>query len=327
MKNNIIALNKSKSIGRSWDLAIEAFLNNCEARNLRPRTIKWYKECLISSFTPYLQGIDIIPENFSIQHIDAYILKMKKKGNSVETINVRLRAVRSLLNFLSDNGYIEKKLKIKMMKNERKIIQTFTEEQLKEILCKEQKYNTFAQYRDYVIVNFLIGTGVRLGTLKEIRIGDIDFVQREIRLNHTKNRVEYIIPLSTSLAKILQEYLKTRDGEADDYLFCNSYGEIMKDRMVEKRLQLYCQRKIKDDAKGIRCSPHTFRHTFAVQYIRNGGDILTLQKLLGHKTLDMTRRYVNLLNADVKIKFAEFSPLDNISSIKNTGRKAIKYKK
>lgn len=327
MKTNVVSLNTGtkSEIGENWSIAAETFLKNCEARNLRSRTIQYYEGCLISSFIPFIQKIKITPNTFSSQHTDLYILHMKEKGNVIESVNIRLRALRAFLNYLFENEYIEKKVKVRMVKSERKIIQAFSEDQLKNLLEKDKKYDTFAQYRDYVIVNFLLGTGVRLATLERIKIEDIDFVEREIRLEYTKNREQYIIPLSITLSKILQEYLKTRCGQPEDYLFCNTYGEMLQDRTIEKRIKNYCISKIGNSEK-IRYSPHTFRHTFAITYIRNGGDLLTLQKLMGHKSLEMTRRYVNLLGKDIKLKFSEFSPLDNIKNVKNTGRKAIKLK-
>ena len=261
--------------------------------------------------------------------VELYAMMMRKKKLKVGTINVRLRALRTFINYLKEEEYIEQNVKVKLVKQDKPIIKTFSEEQMKRLIEKPKidKNMSFATFRDYTLIAFLAGTGVRLGTLKEIKVRDVDFVTREIRLNHTKNRTEYVIPLSNSLAKILQEYLKIRGGEAEDYLFCNSYGEMIKDRTIQDRIKLYCYNCLGKEAEGLRCSPHDFRHFFAIQFIRNGGDILTLQKLLGHKTLEMTRRYVNLLNADVKKKFAEYSPLDSLATIKSIGRKAIKIKR
>jgi len=64
---------------------------------------------------------------------------------------------------------------------------------------------------------------------------------------------------------------------------------------------------------GARCSPHTFRHTFAKNYLLNGGDIFSLQKILGHSSLASVRVYLNLLNGDVKAQHQKFSPVDNLS--------------
>lgn len=62
--------------------------------------------------------------------------------------------------------------------------------------------------------------------------------------------------------------------------------------------------------EGVRIFPHTLRHTFAVLYIRNGGDSFSLQEILGHSTLEMTRRYVNLASRDVAEQHKKFSPMD-----------------
>ena len=75
---------------------------------------------------------------------------------------------------------------------------------------------------------------------------------------------------------------------------------------------------------GLRISPHTFRHTFAVMYLRNGGDVFSLQKLLGHSDLTMTRRYAELSETDVIEKHRQFSPADAFGMTKQNGRKRLK---
>ena len=71
----------------------------------------------------------------------------------------------------------------------------------------------------------------------------------------------------------------------------------------------------------MRCSPHTLRHSFAVSYLRNGGDVFSLQKMLGHSSLDMTRKYAELSQTDVIDKHRMFSPADRLESAKKSGKR------
>lgn len=322
---------RADRIGKSWELAIETFLNHCRAKNLRPRTIEWYQEVLQNYFLRDFvqkQLANKSPAEFYTEDVERYIVFMSQRGISVETANIRLRALRAFWNFMYENGYIDHKVKVKLIKGDKKIIKTFSETDVKKLVERPKNLESFAELRDWAMVCFLIGTGVRLGTLIELRIGDIDFVAREIRLRHTKNREEQIIPLSLSLSRILQEYLKIRGGQPEDYLFCNTYGEKLQPRTVDDRIKKYCTERLGDrKQRGMRYSAHDFRHTFAIFYIRNGGDILSLQKLLGHKTLEMTRRYVNMLLGDVKRQFLKYSPLDNLATVRASGRKAIRLPK
>ncbi|WP_367618609.1 tyrosine-type recombinase/integrase [Shouchella rhizosphaerae] len=64
--------------------------------------------------------------------------------------------------------------------------------------------------------------------------------------------------------------------------------------------------------KNVRCSPHTFRHTFAKFYILNGGDAFSLMQIMGHSTLDMTKKYVRLFSTDVVNKHKQYSPINNL---------------
>ena len=65
--------------------------------------------------------------------------------------------------------------------------------------------------------------------------------------------------------------------------------------------------------KGVRCSPHTLRHTAAVKFLRNGGNVFSLQRLLGHASLEMTRRYCELADTEVKRAHLTASPVDNLN--------------
>ena len=94
-----------------------------------------------------------------------------------------------------------------------------------------------------------------------------------------------------------------------DHLFLTMAGRPMSVNRVEAIIEK-CGRKA--GIEGVRCSPHTFRHTFAISYLRNGADVFTLQRILGHSSLDMVRNYVNLAETDVKACHRRCSPADNM---------------
>ena len=121
----------------------------------------------------------------------------------------------------------------------------------------------FSVYRCWVLRNFLLGTGQRLSTVSNIKIHDIDFDNNCIVLTKTKNRIQLIIPLSYTLSSVLTEYLKYRQGEAGDYLFCNQYGGKLTKSGMESAVRRY------NLSRGVsRTSIHVYRHTFAKEWIK-----------------------------------------------------------
>lgn len=128
-----------------------------------------------------------------------------------------------------------------------------------------------------------------------------------ITINKTKNRKAQVIPMSKALSEVLIGYLQVRGGEPDDYLFCNSVGSKANLRTYQSLLASYNQKK------GIsKTSAHLYRHTFAKNWIINGGDIFRLQKILGHSDLTVVKEYVNMFSNDLAIDFNKFNPLDNM---------------
>ena len=127
---------------------------------------------------------------------------------------------------------------------------------------------------------------------------------------HTKNRKAQVIPLCSAMVAILREYLRHRDGETADYLFCTETGSQLMENGLRQSIARYNTRR------GVqKTSIHLFRHTFARKYLIDcGGDAFTLQKLLGHSTLAMTKHYCAIFDADLTKNYDNFSSLAQMKS-------------
>jgi integrase/recombinase XerD len=205
------------------------------------------------------------------------------------------------------------RFKIKLIHAEKKIKETYTDEELEKLLKKPDMANpNFVEYRNWVMINYLIGTGNRSRTLRELCIKDIDFTNHEIVLKKTKNRKAYTIPLSNKLESVLIEYLRYRKGDADDFLFCTEYGEQITDWGLVTIISKY------NKSRGVsKTSVHLFRHTFAKKWILNHGDMFRLQRILGHTSLEIVKEYVNMFAKDLQLDFNTFNPLDNLNFYKD----------
>lgn len=294
-KQNSITLNEG----------IELFLRKCQVRNLTENTITSYKEKL-RKFA-YFYGGDEPAEEIEEATIDEYVLQMRQEQLKDTSINSYLRAVRSLLNYLMECGYV-RNFAIRLLKVEKEVKETYTEDELRRLLKKpNMRKANFNEYRIWVLENYLLATGNRIGTVLDLKIKDIDFQNSMITLRKTKSRKQQIIPMANSLAQVLQEYLGVRGGDEEDYLFCNNWGGKANKRTIQQCVADY------NVERGVnKTSCHLFRHTFAKMWIMNGGDAFRLQKMLGHSTLEMTKNYVQMFSNDLQQGFNDFNPLENL---------------
>jgi len=227
------------------------------------------------------------------------------------SINTQLRALRSMCYYFMKMGYTQP-FQITMVRTQKKIKETYTDAEL-EILLKKPKVSktTFAEYRNWVIINYLMATGNRVSTVCDLKNKDIDFNSGTIKLCRTKNRKEQIIPMSMTLKNVLKEYVKYRKGESDDYLFCNVNGIRFSENGLKLAIRKYNKKR------GVsKTSVHLFRHTFAKKWILNGGDVFRLQKILGHSSMEMVREYVNMFSDDLSRDFDTFNPLEEFRNKK-----------
>ena len=144
----------------------------------------------------------------------------------------------------------------------------------------------------------------------------MDFDNNIVYVNVTKNRKPLIIPLNEDIVKVLQEYLKYRGGISDDWLFCSTYGEQLTRSSSYHAIWDYCHLRGLD-----KTGVHRFRHTFAKKWVIMGGSVVTLQKILGHSTLKMTKHYCAIYDADIAKDYDRFSPLAQMNQPKEKIKK------
>lgn len=252
----------------------EEYLLDCKARNLREGTLKHYTDTM-------KQLYKYIPEDTPIEDLNAttfreFIVEMRERPEiNSQSLNTYARDLKTIMYFFVRQNYIDT-VKLDVPKVDKKPIETYTDTELQTLLKKPNlKQCTFTEYKMWVMTNFLLSTGVRQKSLLNIKIKDLDFDSELINITHTKNRKALIIPMNSDIKKILQEYIRHRGGEKDDFLFCNIYGkQLAKSTMIHTLLEY-------NKARGVEKSgTHRYRHTFAKKWVLMNGNIVTLQKIL-----------------------------------------------
>ena len=280
--------------------AKNTFLQHCKVKNLSVSTLEYYKED-IEYFIAHIEQRFI--HEITIDVYEEFLARELDEGKKITSLNSRIRGLRVFFKFCAERDYMEP-LTIKLMKQDETVKEPYTDAELAKLLRRPHS-NSWAEWRTWAAINYLVGTGNRASTLINLRVKDIDFENMNIFLSKLKNRRQQYVPLSPSLKTVLLDYLKTWDYIEEDYLFGSYTGQQLNLRSLQSAIGRY------NISRGVtKTSIHLFRHTFAKNYIMAGGGMVQLQALLGHSTLDMTRHYVNLYGQDLHRGYEQFNPLD-----------------
>ncbi len=181
---------------------------------------------------------------------------MRAAGLAHNSISTYVRVFRTFLNWCQREGRAD--LTIPNMKDKETVKETYTDEELSLLLEKPKSDCSFAEYRNWVIINFLLNSGCRAATVRNIQNRDVDLGARQIVYRHTKNGKVQVVPLCSKMVSILWEYMTIRKGEPEEYLFCNQYGEMLSENALRLAIAHY------NRSRGVeKTSIHLFRHTFA----------------------------------------------------------------
>jgi len=285
----------------------ERFLLTKRANGVKTKTIETYSQ----HFHAISKHLDISQEvaEMTAADLKEMVISMQESGLSPNSIKSYTITLKAFLSWCNTEGITT--LNMAKYKGEETIKETYSDEELTALLQKPNiKKCSFAEYRSWAIVNLLVNCGCRAATIRNIQNRDVDLPSHIIHARHTKNRKALVIPLCSQMVNILREYMKIRGGEPEEYLFCSEYGAQLTENALRCSIADYNRRRGVD-----KTSIHLFRHTFARKYLVDcGGNAFTLQKLLGHSTLDMTKHYCAIFDADIAKNFDNFSPLAQLKS-------------
>lgn len=305
--------------------ALDIFLSAKIAEGVRGRTLEEYKRHIrylsdyLSKKHSSFKNISELSPSLIREYITfsknkkAYagdIQREKSTTLSINTINIRLRTLRTMCRFWFNEGMIlDNPMKnIKPLKQDaEEEVKGFSDEEVNKILNYFNERN-YGDWRDKILVLLLLDSGMRITEAVSIQIKNVDFKDSSIFIppESNKNRKGRHVPISR---EVMSEIKKLHD-ECIGYfgshklLFMNAYGEPMTGDTIRRRLY-----KV-GTALGIpKVHPHRFRHTFIRKYILNGGDLFTLQKIVDHSNITTTRKYVQLDDIHIKDQHNKFSPV------------------
>lgn len=285
--------------------ALKDFEFHIRAKNLSPKTISVYGERL-GYFYKYIKAQGIAFKDVDKHTIQDYILYQKDRGLKDISINGQILVLRIFFKYLFEEDIIDSNptIKINLLKTEKRIKPIISEENMQKLLSVPDK-RTFTGMRNFCMLMVFYDTLIRLGELTNIRLKNIDFENGTICI-FGKGRKERIVPFGASTAKYLHRYIhKFRKDIQGDVLFCTRDGRILDYRNVARILEKI-GKKI-----GIHVNPHLIRHSAASHRAMSGMPAFLLQRLLGHTTIQMTQRYVHLVDEEkLKEAFKQYSPLD-----------------
>lgn len=291
---------------KTFQQGFSEYLFDCKARNLRQGTIVHYEQSIRQIYRHFPPEMPI--SEFNAQAMQQFVVILRENPN-INDVSMRTyaRDLKTLLRFFMRCNYIPF-FEVKIPNTDKEPIETYSDEELRILLKKPDVHRcNFATYRSWVVVNFLLSTGVRQNSMIHIRIRDIDFENAVVHVNVTKNRKTLIIPLNADIVQILKEYIKYRNGKPEDWLFCSIYGEQLTRSSSYHAVWDY------NHSRGLKkTGMHRFRHTFAKKWVIMGGSVVVLQKILGHSSLEITENYLNILTSDLKKDMEEFNILRNL---------------
>lgn len=302
--------------------ALGAFYTNCKLKNLSPNTIYYYSKRL-EPMAQEFEAKGLTPASTQVQHIRDHMTSLIGTMSD-STVNHFVCSAKAFFAYLVDDGLIDRSpvSKIKKLRLTKRVIQSFSPEQVKALLAQPNKQR-FSGIRDYAIMLLMLDTGARIGEVVGMKLLDIDWVGNTICIMG-KGAKERVVPFGQNVRRAMLAYLRRRGDLEHDYVFASHFGDGPLSRnQVLKNVWKYAKEA---GVEGVRASPHTFRHTAAVNWIRNGGDVFTLQRLLGHSSLEMVRNYVNLANTDLLTAHRSFSPADRMLRVGRSaeGRKTMR---
>jgi len=321
MKSNILVMQN----------LIDGFKFSCQTEGKSAVTVEWYV-CFLNRFRFFLEAhhlpntLNQIDKN----HVKAFIRYLQSEAKnrhdgkplSGATVQGYVRTLKAFFSWAYREEYTSSNFmaNIPIPKAQSKVINTFSPEQI-DALINRCLASGASGHRNLTIILLLLDTGIRVSELANIGMDDLNLTEGVIKIRVAKGNRERVVPIGSMVQKALWKYVHGCRPEPMTQkitgLFLSEKGTPLTKNGIQQLLRRYGREA---GITSVRCSPHTFRHSFARNYLLNGGDIFSLQKILGHSSLASVRIYLNLFSVDIKKQHIRFSPVDNLAGVSNLHR-------
>ena len=305
---------------------IEQFCATKQVEGKTQKTVKWYKESLHRFISYLTNGHETTLSDLTLENARAFVASLqdqevKWKGHpqqhekagklSAFTVHGYVRALKVFSAWLSDEGYTPQDvlLRLKKPKLPQPLIEVLTDEELNKIMSVVNP-NCFLGARLNLIVLLLLDTGIRASELCSLKLADTNLNQGTLKVWGKGNK-ERIVPFGTVAKKALLRYVTTwrpepATAQVDTLVLSTDGTELAYWGLM------HIIRRLSVTANIERLHAHLFRHTFAVRYLTNGGDVMTLRLILGHTSLQITQQYLHFAEQHIKLSHDRFSPVDRL---------------
>jgi len=275
-----------------------------DIKKFSANTIKAYQQD-IAQFFKHMGKEKLLIDREDIRD---YISKIFIQSRNKSTVARKIYALKSFYSFVLKNGGIEKNPfdGINTPKIDRKIPEILTISEMNKFLDRLPKKN-FIELRNKAIFELLYATGMRISELTNLKLTDIDFENRLLRVMG-KGKKERIVPFNETARDALLRFnreSKLKFKITKEYVFVNNRGNKITDRSVERILQ-ESFKQVMDSDKHVY--PHLFRHSFATHLLQKGANLRVIQELLGHSNLATTEKYTTLNFSDLLKVYRQYHP-------------------
>lgn len=263
-------------------------------KNVTPKTVYFHNQAWVS-FSKHLPEIVSVGQLSKITLTD-YLVKLRESGIKTISINTYCRSLNAFFRWLRENELMNQQLKIPKLPDDQELVKTLPDDNMKALLSF--KPSTFGERRIHSLCLTIIDTGIRINEALSLKISDVDFDSMLIKLTG-KGRKERRVPFSFELRKSLVKFLKSlklTPGPQDRFLFATRDGDRLNYDNARRDYSKMC-RKLGIPKLG---AFHRMRHTFATNYVKTGGNVMYLQKVLGHAELSTTKIYVEVDTESLK---------------------------
>ncbi len=296
--SNILPLRRN--LPETWQESLRQFLLWKQAEGRAPRTLKDIADHVSRFFRRF-------PDTYPHHLREAVIAYMAQENLAPCSFNLRLSYLRGFFSWLIREGILAEDPTRGMKKRKDSgRVRSLPAETLALLLDLPDKA-TFSGLRDFALLLLSLDSGIRPGEALRLFPSDLNPVSLEVHVRPevAKTRTPRTLLITTTTARTLSELIKARhlDWKNTVPLFCSASGLPMRTESWTHRLAHY-GKKI-----GVSLSAYTLRHSFALLFLKNSGDAFSLQRLLGHSDLTMTRRYVNLSSEDIREAHQKASPI------------------